>query len=45
MVDLTNDTVTGMAVGVDPDTGSLVVESDGRNVSIDSGEVVRCRVR
>ena len=45
MVDLPNDTLAGMAVGVDPETGALLVESDGRRVSVDSGEVVRCRVR
>ena len=45
MVDLPNDTLAGTAAGVDPETGALLVESDGRKVSVDSGEVVRCRVR
>jgi BirA family biotin operon repressor/biotin-[acetyl-CoA-carboxylase] ligase len=45
MVDLPDDTLAGIATGVDPETGALLVESDGRNVSVDSGEVVRCRVR
>ena len=45
MVDLPDDTLAGVATGVDPESGALLVESDGRNVSVDSGEVVRCRVR
>jgi biotin-(acetyl-CoA carboxylase) ligase len=45
MVDLADDTLAGIAVGVDPESGALLVESDGRSVRVDSGEVVRCRVR
>lgn len=45
MVDLPNDTLAGTATGVDPETGALLVESDGRSVRVDSGEVIRCRVR
>jgi BirA family biotin operon repressor/biotin-[acetyl-CoA-carboxylase] ligase len=45
MVDLPDDTLAGTATGVDPETGALLVESDGRSVRVDSGEVVRCRVR
>ena len=45
LVDLPTDTLAGIATGVDPESGALLVESDGRNVTVDSGEVVRCRVR
>ena len=45
MVDLPDDTLAGTATGVDPESGALLVETNGRTVSVDSGEVVRCRVR
>lgn len=34
----------GEAVGVDPVSGALLVESDGLERAVDSGEVTRCRV-
>jgi BirA family biotin operon repressor/biotin-[acetyl-CoA-carboxylase] ligase len=36
--------VEGRARGVDPASGALLLEQDGRTTSVDSGEVVRCRV-
>jgi hypothetical protein len=43
---LGDETVDGIGTGVDPDTGALLLEPDiGPQISIDSGEVVRCRVR
>jgi len=46
VVELGDETVSGISPGVDPDTGALLVEPDvGPLMSIDSGEVVRCRVR
>jgi BirA family transcriptional regulator, biotin operon repressor / biotin---[acetyl-CoA-carboxylase] ligase len=36
--------VEGLAVGVDPASGALLVERDGRRIELDSGEVVRCRI-
>jgi BirA family biotin operon repressor/biotin-[acetyl-CoA-carboxylase] ligase len=46
VVELGNETVDGIGTGVDPDTGALLLEPDiGPQISIDSGEVVRCRVR
>jgi biotin-(acetyl-CoA carboxylase) ligase len=36
--------VTGRATGVDGDSGGLLLAVDGRSLSIDSGDVVRCRV-
>jgi BirA family biotin operon repressor/biotin-[acetyl-CoA-carboxylase] ligase len=36
--------VHGLASGVHPESGALLVESDGAEVAIDSGEVRRCRV-
>ena len=36
--------VYGMAVGVQPESGALLVETDGVEIAIDSGEVTRCRV-
>jgi BirA family transcriptional regulator, biotin operon repressor / biotin---[acetyl-CoA-carboxylase] ligase len=42
---LTGDaSLTGLASGVDPDSGALLLERDGGRQAIDSGEVVRCRV-
>ena len=45
-VDLGGSRVSGLAVGVDPESGALLVEdeSDGSALAVDSGEVVRCRV-
>jgi len=43
-VDLGSRRVDGVAAGVEPDTGALLVEVEGRTVVIGSGEVVRCRV-
>jgi BirA family biotin operon repressor/biotin-[acetyl-CoA-carboxylase] ligase len=40
------ETISGMATGVDPDTGALLVSGDdGKSHAVDSGEVVRARVR
>ena len=37
--------VTGKGMGVDPETGALLVQPDfGPPVAVDSGEVIRCRV-
>ena len=36
--------VHGLASGVDPASGALLVETEGVEVAIDSGEVTRCRV-
>jgi BirA family biotin operon repressor/biotin-[acetyl-CoA-carboxylase] ligase len=45
-VEIATDTVGGTATGVDPDTGALLVRGDdGQAHAIDSGEVIRCRVR
>jgi BirA family biotin operon repressor/biotin-[acetyl-CoA-carboxylase] ligase len=44
-VELGDETVRGTATGVDPETGALLVRDDnGRSQSIDSGEVIRCRL-
>jgi BirA family biotin operon repressor/biotin-[acetyl-CoA-carboxylase] ligase len=38
-------TVTGVGVGVDPDSGALLLESvDGSTIAVATGEVIRCRV-
>jgi biotin-(acetyl-CoA carboxylase) ligase len=45
VVDLGTEMITGPARGVDPESGALLMlGDDGRPRSIDSGEVVRCRV-
>ncbi|MGI8929059.1 MAG: biotin--[acetyl-CoA-carboxylase] ligase [Candidatus Limnocylindrales bacterium] len=45
-VELGDDTLSGKATGVDPDSGALLLRGeDGADVRVDSGEVVRCRVR
>ncbi len=45
VVDLGTEMVTGPANGVDPESGALLMRGDdGRARSMDSGEVVRCRV-
>jgi hypothetical protein len=33
-----------MAVGVDPESGSLLVESGAVRLVVDSGEITRCRI-
>lgn len=43
-LELGDGRIEGRATGVDPLTGALLVEVDGRPTAIDSGEVVRCRV-
>lgn len=37
--------VEGLAVGVDPDSGALLVAVEGVEVAVDAGEVLRCRLR
>ena len=45
VVDVGDDKVAGKGAGVDPETGALLVQPEyGALTSIDSGEVVRCRV-
>jgi BirA family transcriptional regulator, biotin operon repressor / biotin---[acetyl-CoA-carboxylase] ligase len=39
-----DELLLGMAVGVDPASGALLFEGPGGRRSIDSGEVVRCRL-
>jgi BirA family biotin operon repressor/biotin-[acetyl-CoA-carboxylase] ligase len=34
----------GQGLGVDPESGALLVETGGRELAVDSGDVVRCRV-
>jgi BirA family transcriptional regulator, biotin operon repressor / biotin---[acetyl-CoA-carboxylase] ligase len=43
-VDVGGRSVTGVAAGVDPETGALLVDVNGGLEAIDSGEVVRCRL-
>ena len=44
-VDLGTSRITGLAVGVDPESGALLVRgADGVTTHVGSGEVVRCRV-
>lgn len=45
-IDLGDRIVSGGAVGVDPESGGLLlrVEDQGRPLVVDSGEVIRCRV-
>lgn len=43
-VELAVGSLVGMASGVDPDSGALLVASDGAPRAVESGEVVRCRV-
>ncbi|MDQ3554211.1 MAG: biotin--[acetyl-CoA-carboxylase] ligase [Chloroflexota bacterium] len=45
-VDLGGRVVSGLAVGVDPESGALLIEdeADGSALAIDSGEVLRCRI-
>jgi BirA family biotin operon repressor/biotin-[acetyl-CoA-carboxylase] ligase len=45
VVDAGDSSVTGKGVGVDPESGALLVQPDfGGVVAVDSGEVIRCRV-
>lgn len=45
VVDTGSETVTGVGTGVDPESGALLVrDQSGGAETIDSGEVVRCRV-
>ena len=37
-------TLVGRANGVDPETGSLSIRVDGRDVKVDAGDVTHCRV-
>lgn len=43
-VDLGDGSLVGVATGVEPSSGALLVEAGGRIEAIDSGEVVRCRL-
>jgi len=43
-VEVGEQTIVGTATGVDPESGALLVESAQAQISIDSGEVIRCRV-
>lgn len=43
-IDLGGRTIEGTASGVDPMGGGLLLEADGERVTIDSGDVLRCRV-
>ena len=45
VVDVGGSQISGKGVGVDPDSGALLVQQEmGEQIAIDSGEVVRCRV-
>lgn len=45
LVEVGGKSISGVAVGVDPESGALLLErDDGTSVAIDSGEVVRCRI-
>jgi BirA family transcriptional regulator, biotin operon repressor / biotin---[acetyl-CoA-carboxylase] ligase len=43
-VDLGERRLEGLAEGVDPESGALIVRSSGTARRVDSGEVVRCRI-
>ncbi len=44
-VDLGGESVRGIAAGVDPESGALLLTGDdGVERGIDSGEVIRCRL-
>jgi BirA family biotin operon repressor/biotin-[acetyl-CoA-carboxylase] ligase len=44
-VELPTESIGGIATGIDPETGALLLSGDdGRSLEVDSGEVVRCRV-
>ena len=44
-VQVGGSSLVGVASGVDPESGALLLEVDGRAQAVDSGEVVRCRLR
>lgn len=45
VVDVGGQSISGIATGVDPDSGALLVQSDDDTaVAIGTGEVIRCRV-
>jgi BirA family biotin operon repressor/biotin-[acetyl-CoA-carboxylase] ligase len=45
VVEVEGGSVTGKGLGVDPETGALLVQSDfGERVHVQSGEVLRCRL-
>jgi len=45
VVDAGDNSVTGKGVGVDPESGALLVQPEmGSMLAVDSGEVIRCRV-
>lgn len=45
VVDVATDSILGTGTGVDPESGALLMTRDGKaELSIDSGEVVRCRL-
>lgn len=44
-LDVGSRSISGLAVGVEPESGALLVEVDGKPERIESGEVVRCRLR
>jgi BirA family biotin operon repressor/biotin-[acetyl-CoA-carboxylase] ligase len=45
VVDVGGDSILGRATGVDPESGALLLAPDAKTVlSIDSGEVTRCRI-
>ncbi len=43
-IELGDALISGLAVGIEPESGALLVEVDGVQRAIDSGEVTRCRV-
>lgn len=43
-IDIGDRLVGGVATGVDPESGALLIDSAGQAGVIDSGEVVRCRI-
>lgn len=46
LVEMGDQTLSGIATGVDPESGALILDAeDGGLMKVDSGEVVRCRVR
>lgn len=45
-VEMGDETLSGVATGVDPESGALLLQGeDGADLRIDSGDVIRCRVR
>ncbi len=45
VVDAGGESILGKATGVDPESGALLLARDGKTIlSIDSGEVTRCRI-